>query len=169
MAVKDLERGVVVEPLKKAKAEITALRAKNEKFKTKSDSIVDYYNHSEAKTKALCGEVEEAKAMAACAQDEAKSYVLRLALSDLGVDANGAPGENDSAAEFTEWNHQAGGVITVAAGMYGNCYARITASVIQFVLREHRCEHVLEFPHMLNDPLSEDASGVTTELRSFRR
>uniref|UniRef100_A0A0E0KN93 Uncharacterized protein n=1 Tax=Oryza punctata TaxID=4537 RepID=A0A0E0KN93_ORYPU len=55
---KDLEQGVVTVALKKAKAEIKALKVENEKFKTQNDSLVDYYNHSEAKTKALRGKVE---------------------------------------------------------------------------------------------------------------
>uniref|UniRef100_A0A0E0KMX1 Uncharacterized protein n=1 Tax=Oryza punctata TaxID=4537 RepID=A0A0E0KMX1_ORYPU len=123
----DLERGVIAEALEKAKA----LKSENGKLKSHNDSL--------ATTKALRGEIEEGKSLAARARDEADSavvylteptnsakevsYVLRLALSDLGTNSNDLPREGSSAVDFKEWSQQASGALTDAAGIYGECCA----------------------------------------------
>uniref|UniRef100_A0A0E0M5N5 Uncharacterized protein n=1 Tax=Oryza punctata TaxID=4537 RepID=A0A0E0M5N5_ORYPU len=50
---KDIECGIVTEALKKTKAENKALKAKNEKLKTDNEGLIEYYNTSEEKMKAL--------------------------------------------------------------------------------------------------------------------
>uniref|UniRef100_A0A0E0LYE4 Uncharacterized protein n=1 Tax=Oryza punctata TaxID=4537 RepID=A0A0E0LYE4_ORYPU len=45
-ARKDLEHGVVVEALKKAKAENKVLKTENEKLKTQTEGLNEYYNTS---------------------------------------------------------------------------------------------------------------------------
>uniref|UniRef100_A0A0E0L0C9 Uncharacterized protein n=1 Tax=Oryza punctata TaxID=4537 RepID=A0A0E0L0C9_ORYPU len=136
---KDLEWGVLTEALKQAKAEANALKLANDKLKKDQDAMVDYYNHSEVKVKALREEVDEAKVI-----DSSKgvSYVLYLALADLGVSANDVPTEGAFALDFTEWSQQAGRAIADIAGIYGDCCAWMATNVVLSVLREHGCKHV---------------------------
>uniref|UniRef100_A0A0E0LZ22 Uncharacterized protein n=1 Tax=Oryza punctata TaxID=4537 RepID=A0A0E0LZ22_ORYPU len=145
------EWGVITEALKKAKAEAKALKSENEILKAQADSLVDYYNHLEVMTKALHKEVEQAKLMAAHAKDEVDSasaslamimdsakdasYILRLALSDLGANTDDLPSEGASTMDFTEWSKKAGGAVADAAGIYGDFCTRIVVGLALFVLR----------------------------------
>uniref|UniRef100_A0A0E0M7F5 Uncharacterized protein n=1 Tax=Oryza punctata TaxID=4537 RepID=A0A0E0M7F5_ORYPU len=62
----------------------------------------------------------------ALVMDSAKevSYVLRLALSDLGANADGLPSEGASTVDFTKWSQQTGGAVADAAGSEGKAIAR---------------------------------------------
>lgn len=122
---KDLQHRVVAKALKTAKPKNKALKAKNEKIKTQTEGLIDYYYNSESKMKALRLELDEAKAAASRAVEEAASsaralaqvmesvkqasYMPRLALNDLRANANGALGKGASTLEFSEWSQEAGG------------------------------------------------------------
>uniref|UniRef100_A0A0E0KZK9 Uncharacterized protein n=1 Tax=Oryza punctata TaxID=4537 RepID=A0A0E0KZK9_ORYPU len=66
---------VVAEALKKTKAENKALKTENEKLKTKNEGLIEYYNALEEKMKVLRLELDEAKAVARRATDDATRFL----------------------------------------------------------------------------------------------
>uniref|UniRef100_A0A0E0D2M6 Uncharacterized protein n=1 Tax=Oryza meridionalis TaxID=40149 RepID=A0A0E0D2M6_9ORYZ len=105
---KEDERRVVAETLKKANAESRSLCSDLEAVRKRDAERDRQLASAKEKIKSLEARLASAKATAATlvpAIESAKEacYTLRLALNDLGVRAEGAPGEGGTALDFSEW------------------------------------------------------------------
>ena len=179
---KEDKRRVMADALKKASRENKALTGENkslradlERANMEAAEREGRLAASEEKIKsheARLGSSEVATEVLAPATESAKQawYMLRLALSDLGAHAEGAPSEDGSAFDFFEWMQDAAGSVVEVAGAYGNCCNRVAAGFVLSLLHEHGCDHLEDFPRTVKnldsfESLSEGLLGKQWEIQ----
>mgnify|MGYP003702838571 CR=1 FL=1 len=178
---KEDERRVVADALKKANAENKSLTGENKSLRVdlerangraaeqerqlaaaeeKIRSLETRLIAAEAATEALAPATESAKQ--AC-------YTLRLALNDIGARAEGAPGEDGTVFNFSEWTQDAAGSVVEVASAYGDCCARVSAGFVLSLLHEHGCGHVENFSELVKGDWPENSQPFGAALMAFRK
>jgi hypothetical protein len=171
---KEDERRVMADTLRKANAENNSLRADLEAANRRGTEHDRQLAAAEERIRSLEACLVSAEAAASThvpVTESAKQacYTLRLALNDLGTRAEGAPGDDGMAFDFSEWTQEAAGSVVEVAGAYGDCCARVSAGFVLSLLHAHGCEHIKDFPDHVTEewPLNSQCSGVA--LKAFRK
>lgn len=115
---------------------------------------------AEAATATLVPAIESAKQ--AC-------YTLKLALNDLGARAEGAPSDDGTTFDFSEWTQEAADSVVEVACAYEDCCARVSAGFVLSLLHVHGCDHVEDFPDWVKEDWPEKSECSGAALRAFRK
>lgn len=114
---------------------------------------------------------EAAAATLAPATESAKQacYTLRLALNDLGARAEGAPSDDGTTFDFSEWTQEAADSVVEVACAYEDCCAHVSAGFVLSLLDAHGCDHVEDFPDWVKEDWPENSECSGAALRAFRK